>query len=293
VWLNTKTIQEYVNFTRPANALAVLLGYSAGYFLTPVRLHPAYFISLVILLLLHSAATVQNDIEDIEIDKANRRSSILINNTANKKQAEYLAWALLFAALGLALLSPQRKINLLFIALFFTFSWLYSRPPFSFSRRPVLSILTMGLCYGALPLIYGYAVSAGRSNYAVWFAVTWFGLRVSTSILKDFKDAPGDKLHGKRTFYLVFGRKATALVSIFMSSCFYLLAIILVITKFGIRPPVIILAIVVSIAALRNVMTRLRMLGTQSEKTLAAIFGRSFYQQNQFDALILLCLIVL
>jgi len=196
--------------------------------------------------------------------------------------------------LVLALVTPDRQTNLVFIAIFLGLSWLYNKPPMYLSRRPLASVITLGLCYGALPLLYGYVLSGrGLTSFIVVLGFLWFIQRIATSILKDFKDVHGDKRFGKKTFYLVYGQQKTALVSVAFSLLAYSGVIALVFIKFGTSTLSLALGFLAAVVALRNFLLRLNLLKTQDEKKLASIFSRSFHYQNQFDLVVLLWLMTL
>ena len=288
------TIRDYVQLTRPQNASGSVLTYSIGYFLVVTTLSYDFFIGLLILLALHSLATVQNDIADVEIDRANKRRSVLQTNSLTISNAKFFVQVLALTALVFALLSPHRRLHLMAITGLLVIAWLYNISPIRASKRPILSIAVMGLSYVVLPFIYGYFVANGRvsTNYFFVFVLLWFLVRVSTSILKDFKDAVGDKIFKKETFYLHFGRLTTAWTSIIASVVAYigLLAVLL-----ALKPKTVILFVTLSLASLlvlRNIIYRTTLLRTKNEERLNRIFHTSVFRHNQFEAAFLLCLIL-
>ena len=152
----------------------------------------------------------------------------------------------------------------------------------------------MGLCYGALPFIYGYLLANGNFKSAgfLLMALFWFLTRVSTAIMKDYKDATGDRLFNKKTFYLRYGGDMTAWVSIITSTIAYIgvVAVLLLL-----EPKTIVLFITLALASLlasRNIMLRLSLTKTRSEKRLNSIFHKSVFRHNQFEAAVLLCLVL-
>ena len=282
--------QDLAELTRPGNALGPLLGLSIGRFASGYGGWHGYVISLVILLLIHSAATVQNDIEDIDIDKTNKRHTALTDGTVTIQQAQTYFWVMSYGALLLCLLSPARRVTLLFVAMFFIISWLYNKAPFYLSRRPISSIICMGLSYGGLPMAFGY-VSEGApvSGKMLTFAVAWFILRVSTSIMKDYKDANGDKLHGKQTFFLKYGRRTTASVSLLSGSLGYLAAIILT-SGMSAGKWKYVSAFLLLLLTGKILSVRFRLLKADT-KTSAKVFVETFRLQSFFDLAVLACLI--
>jgi 4-hydroxybenzoate polyprenyltransferase len=155
-------INGLVQLTRPENASGSALTYLIGYFFAASGIKAELFIGLFILLLLHSFATVQNDIEDFEIDRANKRTGILQDNSITLNQARLFCKLLVAAAVVLAVFSDQKRLNFIVIVGLSIVAGFYNLNPVRASKRPVTSIAFMGLCYGALPLIYGYLVGGGK-----------------------------------------------------------------------------------------------------------------------------------
>lgn len=288
-----KRILGYVRLTRPQNALAAALTYSVGYFFNSTSsLSISFITGLIIILLLHSMATVDNDIQDLEIDLANKRRSALQNKSISVQNAKLFVQTLGLTALLIALLFPPRLINTIVVFVFLFFTWLYNMPPYLASRRPISSILILGLCYGQLPIVYGFVLaSGGFDKFFIVFAILWFFVRVSISIMKDYKDSEGDKLFNKQTFYLHFGGKVTAIVSLAFSSIAYLGIVTLLFISKGTSTSFGITLILSGLLALRNIKQRIEVLRVKDEKKLTNIFSKSFIYHNQFEAAVLLCLI--
>lgn len=287
-------VQAYVQLTRPQNATGGLLTYSIGYFLVASTLGLDYFTGLIILLVLHSLATVQNDIEDFEIDRANKRKGALQEQSLSLPSAKLFVQVLAFTALVVALLSPNRKLYIIVFTGLLLLAWLYNLNPIRVSKRPILSIVFMGLCYGALPLVFGYLVAGGNlaNPYFLILALLWFIVRFSTSIMKDYKDAKGDKMFNKNTFYLRYGRMVTGWTSITMSIIAYtgIILVLAVHSSKGIASHTA-LALAV-LLALRGIILRLKLVKTSSEKQLNIIFHKCVFGHNQFEVAVLLCLIL-
>lgn len=286
-------VQAYVRLTRPQNATGGLLTYSIGYFLAARVLSLSYFTGLIILLVLHSLATIQNDIEDIEIDRANKRKSALQDQSLSLPNAKLFVQALAAVALVVVLLSPQRRLYLVVFAGLLLLAGLYNLNPIRASKMPITSIVLMGLCYGALPLVFGYLVAGGslKSVFFLTLAMLWFLVRFATSIMKDYKDAAGDKLFNKNTFYLRYGGRATAWTSVTMSIIAYVGIIVVLATHNSGSTAFYVALVLAGLLALRGIVLRYKLTKTGSETKLNEIFYKSVLGQNQFEAAVLLCLI--
>ena len=169
--------------------------------------------------------------------------------------------------------------------------WIYNSKPFLLSRKPFASLIILALSYSTIPLLYGYYLNLGLkiNNYFIYLIIFWFLIRISVSILKDYKDEVGDKIYSKKTFYLVFGNKRTALVSV-LFFCLGSLGIIYML--FMIRG-ISFLFILPIIFFFKNLYLRLQLFKTSEVKKLTYIFHKIFFGQNQFDLMLLLCLIFL
>jgi len=292
---NQSTIRAYVQLTRPENAAGSVITYCIGYFLLPgVVLRVGFFVGLFIILALHSLATVQNDMADFEIDRANNRHSPLQDHRISLQQARVFVKLLALASLVAAVLSPQRGIHLLAVAVLLLLAWLYNLPPVRASRRPILSMVVLGLCFGAAPLLYGYVLDYGKiSSYILILAFFWILIRVSTAIMKDYKDVKGDKIFNKNTFYVRYGAKTTARVSIWLALVSYIGVLVALLTKTEGRHAIFVFMLLVAgLLAIRNIVLRLQLTKTKSDKQLNTIFHKSVFAHNQFEIVVFLCLIL-
>jgi 4-hydroxybenzoate polyprenyltransferase len=283
-------ILPLVRLTRPQNGLAVALGFLVGAALSNNLGAADLFAGIAIMLMIHSAATVQNDLNDIAVDRANDRQTGLLSGLIKVRQVNWLVLWLYVAAGALALLAPNWFVHLAAIGWFAGLAWAYNAKPLQLSRQPVLSIIVMGLCYGVTPLVYGYLL--GGEAMAGWFgalAAFWFLRRSSISILKDYKDAKGDKRHDKRTFYLAFGPRVTALTSVLLAFAGYAGLVAVLWPRLGEWP---LLFILPGLLMLLNLWRHLRLLSTDDEQQLNILFHRSFAGENKFQMLLIVCLLL-
>ena len=210
--------RSYAEIARPGNAMLAVMAFCVGYFLVhKVVSWPDFATALGIIFCVHSAITIQNDREDVAIDRINASRTPLHAGGMTLEEARYLEWAFTAVAIVLALYNPG--VHLLPLVVWLAVGWVYNRQPFGFSRRPLLSIVTLGVAYAVIPVAYGVRLGANQWSALEGIAIAlWFLRRMSVSILKDYKDEKGDRAMGKRTFYLVYGHRRTALVSIIMSA---------------------------------------------------------------------------
>lgn len=282
-------INSFVQLTRPYNATAVLLSFSIGYFFSLQQiLNINYFAGAIIVLLLHSSATIQNDIEDFKIDKINAPEKPLQGKRISLKEAKIFQLILVICALAISLINFY--IHFIFVVLMFIASYLYNKKPFLLSRKSFSSLAILGLVYSLGPILYGYILSKAQLTLVfILILIFWFFLRVSISIMKDYKDKKGDKIFNKKTFYLTFGNTTVAWTSIILSIFGYLG--ILLMSLFIRRPNWILVFLLV--VAIRNVYSRVNLLTIRDDKKANIIFHKAFFGQNQFEALYFLWLIFL
>ena len=287
-------VRGYVLLCRPQNVVGIVLTFAIGYVLAGGSWSADLTIGLLIIALLHSLANVQNDIEDLDIDKANKRRGALQSGEITMQQAKMLAAGLATGAVGLALLAPQRQLHLLVVASLLVIVWLYNSPPIQASKRPILSILVLSLCFGAIPFVYGYLLAGGEFEYsALAIGAALFMGRVSTTILKDYKDAAGDKKHNKLSFYLRYGLNTTYNMGLSAAITAYTLLltslVILADKSTGFAYAVIALAILLAAGSLR---LRLQLKKAKDDNARNLIFHQIVPAHNQFELVVLLWLIL-
>lgn len=164
--------------------------------------------------LLHSFVTVWNDMADAEDDAQNG-----INRIENMVAIPFGGAGLragqsvtgVGIAIVLLLVASAWLIGL--AAAYLLVGWLYNSRPLRLSKRPIGSMSMMALGYGALPFLIGASLG-GITVEALVIGGGWAVCRLSLSLLKDYKDAPGDARTSKKTFLLVFGARTTARASV-------------------------------------------------------------------------------
>ncbi len=282
----TSQTKLLVDLTRPYNSLTPFLAFNIGYFfLGPGTTGWNYFIGVICVLLVHSFATVQNDIEDLEIDKVNAPNKGLSSGKITLEDANRFKNGLLVPALILGL--TNFPAHLFFVLAMIFLSWAYNMKPLVFSRKPIISIIILAVMYSTLPLTYGYSLTGtGISPFFILMAAAWFLLRFSISMLKDLKDEAGDKLFGKITFSLKFGKAAAIMASIALAIISY--SAIIGLSYFH-KPNWLLVA--AALIALYEIYLRYKLLRTRNPDDTRISFNKIFFGQNYFDLLYLLWLL--
>lgn len=185
--------------------------------------HPAGFDALSLSLGLatlalaasYVAATSVNDLADEALDRVNHPRDSgrpLVSGDATRSDLRRLH----LVACGVALLAaaPLGSSALALVALSLAIGVAYSVRPLSLSYRTWLAPLVLSLAYVAIPFTLG-ATAAGRDFVAAdgTLVAALLCLFLARIVLKDFRDRAGDRLYGRPTLLLRFGKPATCAVS--------------------------------------------------------------------------------
>lgn len=280
-------IRSFVELTRPYNATTLLLAFSIGYFfLSNNRIGNHFLLGNILILLVHSVATIQNDIADFEIDKINVPLKPLQNNRITLNEARKLQYILAACAISLSLI--LLPIHFIFVVSMLLVSWVYNKQPFLLSRQPVSSLIILGLAYSLAPMLYGFILNGNTIEQPfILTLISWFVLRISISVMKDYRDKKGDKLFHKMTFYIIFGKNITTWLSVIFALFGYL-GILLI--SVYIRKVNLFLLIPTALA-IKNIFVRFKLLSINEDNKANKIFHKAFFGQNQFEAIYLIWLI--
>ena len=161
------------------------------------------------------AATSVNDIADKEIDEINHpgdEGRPLVTGAARRVDLWMVfgASSVLAVALPLAISPAAACITGLSVVI----GVAYSLPPLELSYRTFLAPLTLALAYVGIPYWAGVVVGGGRLQiFDLPPMAALYLLFAGRIVLKDFRDRAGDAAYGKPTFLLLYGKRATCLVS--------------------------------------------------------------------------------
>jgi 4-hydroxybenzoate polyprenyltransferase len=195
--------------------LFMLLG--AAWHRGPTAIDGSVLLMVLALASSYVSATSVNDIADKEIDEINHPGDPgrpLVTGAAKTADlwAVFGVSGVLAVALPLLAIGPAAAgIMLLSVVI----GVLYSLPPVALSYRTLLAPLTLAVAYVGIPYWAG-AVAVGESlqTFDLPLMGALYLLFAGRIILKDFRDREGDAAHGKPTFLLEHGKRATCLVSL-------------------------------------------------------------------------------
>lgn len=192
-----------------------LFGAAAHRPLRPFSLQ--YVLAFLALLSSYVAATSINDIVDKKVDEVNHPRNgdrLLVTGEATARDLYILHVAACFLALVSA--GFIGALEVFIVSLSLLVNYLYSAPPIQLSYRTHFAPIILTIAYVFLPYWLGVAVSESRLTMSDSVMLTALGcLFFGRILLKDFRDRKGDKRFGKPTFLLVYGKKATCIVSSF------------------------------------------------------------------------------
>ena len=212
-----RTIRLIAMMIRLPVALLLVLFAAVGLALGghPDGSHPLFTTVLLILGGWFVNATVLNDLADEAIDRVNlknARGRPLVSGEATRVQLLILGLLAGGAALVVAWMVNWRVGTVITVGLFLNIA--YSFRPLRLSDRGLIAVILLPLGYVALPFLVGvFSVqpTLGPRDMAILA-----GLYISFMgriVLKDFRDEEGDKLFGKRTFLIRYGREHTCIFS--------------------------------------------------------------------------------
>ncbi len=289
-------INGLMRLFRPFNAIAVIASFLCGYFYVAGEVSEAYVLyGVAALIFAHSATTLQNDIYDAKIDKDNKRKGLLQTGHLSTVHAKRIVFHASVMALAVVALTDKKYDMALWVLGLLFLGWAYNAPPLRLSLRPFASISILGVYYAALPFLFGiFLVGSMHANVAIFMAGL-FLQRVATSMLKDYKDVKGDALHGKRTFLLAYGAKATATASLLLYAFGVMCVLGALYTQHGSAEASTRYAMLISVGALMlwSLVLRILLLQQTGMQQRAVMFARCFAQENYVVGLTAVWLILL
>ena len=192
-----------IRLFRPFNAVAVVASFVCGYFFAVGEVPEVYiWYGIAALFFAHSATTLQNDVYDAAIDKDNKRTGLLQTDHLRLEDAKKIVLYMSIMALAVVALTNKKYDMALWVLGYLFLGWVYNAPPLRLSVRPFASVFTLGVYYAALPFLFGVFLTGSVHTNVLIFGAGLFLQRAATSILKDYKDAKGDALHGKKRVFV-------------------------------------------------------------------------------------------
>jgi len=232
---------DYIFLFRPTLFFAIWVMISIGMYLAHLEFetYPQWINTINIkriflftsLTLISGSAFITNQLDDVDSDKENNKLFI-INNIISIENAKKIYAISLF--LGLLLILLTNIYNAL-IGLFIFLVWdiLYNNKKIKLRNHPLFGP-TCNLFVGILLILSGWLLVMSENNYlfSVFDSLSFYFIIqiipygicfLSVALLTDIPDEKGDKIYGKKSFSLVFGRLTTNIISfilVLISFCF-------------------------------------------------------------------------
>ena len=176
------------------------------------------------------AATSVNDLADAEIDRVNHPHDAgrpLVTGDAQRRDLWLLHAAASIAALAAAAALGAQAVAVVASSLVIGIA--YSLRPLRISYRTYLAPLALAVAYVAVPYILGgLATQRAPARPDALLLAGLYLLFVARIVLKDFRDREGDRLYGKPTLLLRFGKTttcATSVVALLAGNCLLVAAL--------------------------------------------------------------------
>lgn len=165
-----------------------------------------FLLVLSSLLGLFSGAYILNDYFDYELDKINAPHRPLPSHKIKKKEA--LKMAIICFTFGITLSIGINMLCLWLSVVIVTFSILYS---FIFKKMGLLGNIIWALTSSCLFIYFGLSVNRlFPFRYITFFSFLFI---LSREILLDIRDIEGDRIIGRKTIPVLFGKKISTIIA--------------------------------------------------------------------------------
>lgn len=239
------------------------------------------------------AIFVLNQYFDRKIDSMNpqKRHLPVAAGKLSPKQSSILYVTL--SAVGL-LITAVVDYKLLF--LFITYigvGILYSAPPFSFKKRPIIDLLTVGIGSGILPFLIGMQVS---NKLSIDFSlpllliciIPLFLFQIASHIFQAIGDYEADKAEKINTFTVRYGKEKSAKIAVLFSSLSLIIPIIYGIIDFAVAKDVMFWYMLILLAFLPFAIYLIRLSVNPTAKNIDRLMSTS----RRFTPILLLALYI-
>lgn len=208
-------IADYLFLTRPMLMPPVwtiaLLGFGRAQQATGAHDWGATLVPIGLFSVLTGGVYVQNQLYDIEGDRANGKLFLLAQGVISVAAARRFAFLLFFVAVVSAWLSSFWLGATISLSAFLGIA--YNVPPFRWKDRPYPGYLYNAGIYGVIVFLVGWGAIAPITSEALIATTPYFFGVGAIYLNTTLPDIPGDRASGKRTLGVAWGFKPTALVA--------------------------------------------------------------------------------
>ena len=175
---------------------------------------PTFFMVMA-LVLVYACATCVNDLADWQIDTVNlkgHKDRPLV--TGDAKRADIVVLAIMTAVGAVIFGALVNSLAMWVVVIGLILNTAYSLKPIQVSHRAVLTPFYLAFCYVLVSYTAGFAVAQQAGGSFQWlYLVAFYFLFFGRISLKDFRDRKGDKMAGKPTLILKYGKKVVCTLS--------------------------------------------------------------------------------
>ena len=179
------------------------------------------FLGTLLVYLMAGAGNVINDVFDYKIDAVNKPDRPIPSGRISLKNARLYAGTLYIISAILSLIISYLINNYLFFVIIICSAviiYAYSR---YFKALPLIKNIVVGGMIGFCFVVGGFILLCNTKDWAIFKVSVYIGLlaavaNVAREIVKDMEDVHGDQLGGARTFPVVYGKKASSIISILL-----------------------------------------------------------------------------
>jgi len=242
-------MSAYIKILRPVNeallALPVVIIAIVGHDFTI-----SVLLGTLLVLLMAGAGNVINDVFDHKIDAVNKPDRPIPSGRISLKNARIYAGILYIISAFISLIISYLINNFWFFVIIICSAvilYAYSR---YFKAMPLVGNIVVGVMVGLSFVIGGIILLCETKDWEIFKVSVYIGLlaavvNVARELIKDMEDVRGDKLCGARTFPILYGKKASSIITILLLAVTVALGIFLY--TFGIFNIAYIIIIIIAV----------------------------------------------
>lgn len=242
-------MSAYIKILRPVNeallALPVVIIAIVGHDFTI-----SVLLGTLLVLLMAGAGNVINDVFDHKIDAVNKPDRPIPSGRISLKNARIYAGILYIISAFISLIISYLINNFWFFVIIICSAvilYAYSR---YFKAMPLVGNIVVGVMVGLSFVIGGIILLCETKDWEIFKVSVYIGLlaavvNVARELIKDMEDVRGDKLYGARTFPILYGKKASSIITILLLAVTVALGIFLY--TFGIFNIAYIIIIIIAV----------------------------------------------
>ena len=179
------------------------------------------FLGTLLVFLMAGAGNVINDVFDHKIDAVNKPDRPIPSGRISLKNATIYAGTLYIISAVISLIISYLINNYLFFVIIICSAviiYAYSR---YFKALPLVGNIVVGGMIGFCFVVGGFILLCNTKDRDIFKVSVYIGFlaavaNVARELVKDMEDVQGDQLGGARTFPILYGKKASSIITILL-----------------------------------------------------------------------------